>query len=264
MKPFTATVTASFNRDDIMNSFLVDAGLRRLVARALSLRVRSVRDLFDGAVFYGRTWKLFEQNAPLVEVPKLQDVQFDTRNRLIITGRAKIRAAPDAPFIENGFKLRTKIGTRDNGRIIGLLEPEIAVFAGEVKLHLLRNSVSYLNLIALFCSIARMPQGVGITVSYHKMMSCLYLIHHSLFQSLIPSLYSVRTSVKDWFDYTIPKFQPLYTFIPLQSPFKPKSNEKMNGFNLGEDNQVRSIEIKNGKLCFEVRLVARSKHYFIA
>lgn len=93
MKPFTATVTASFNREDIMNSFLVDAGLRRLVARALSLRVRSVRDLFDGAVFYGRTWKLFEQNAPLVEVPKLQDVQFDSRNRLILTGRAKIRVS---------------------------------------------------------------------------------------------------------------------------------------------------------------------------
>eukprot|EP00804_Cyclotella_cryptica_P001157 CCRYP_016997-RA/>CCRYP_016997-RA protein AED:0.34 eAED:0.34 QI:116/1/1/1/1/1/3/165/718 len=129
LKPFTATVTASFNREDIMESFLIDAGLRRLVARALSRRVRGLRDIFDGAVFYGRTWKLFEQNAPLVEVPKLKDVQFDSRNRLIITGRARIKAAPDAPSIENGFKLRTKIGTRANGRIIGLLEPEIAVFA---------------------------------------------------------------------------------------------------------------------------------------
>lgn len=63
-------------------------------------------------------------------MPKLQDVQFDARNRLIITGRARIKAAPDAPSIENGFKLRTKIGTRANGRIIGLLQPEIAVFAG--------------------------------------------------------------------------------------------------------------------------------------
>jgi hypothetical protein len=68
-----------------------------------------------------------------VEVPKLQDVQFDSRNRLIITGRARIKAAPDAPSIENGFKLRTKIGTRANGRIIGLLEPEIAVFAGKIE-----------------------------------------------------------------------------------------------------------------------------------
>ena len=132
LKPFTATVTASFNREDITESFLIDAGLRRLVARALSRRVRGLRDMFDGAVFYGRTWKLFEQNAPLVEVPKLQDVQFDSRNRLIITGRARIKAAPDAPSIENGFKLRTKIGTRANGRIIGLLEPEIAVFAGKI------------------------------------------------------------------------------------------------------------------------------------
>jgi Ca2+-binding EF-hand superfamily protein len=129
LKPFTATVTASWTREDIMDSFLIDAGLRRLVSRALSRRVRGIRDLFDGAVFYGRTWKLFEQNAPLVEVQKLEDVQFDLRDRLIITGRAKIKAAPDAPSIENGFKLRTKIGTRGNGRIIGLLRPEIAIFA---------------------------------------------------------------------------------------------------------------------------------------
>lgn len=122
-------MTASFTREDILDSFLIDAGLRRLVARALGRRVRGVRDFLDGAVFYGRTWKLFEQNSPLVEVPKLVDVQFDNRNRLVITGRAKIKASPDAPSIENGFKLRTKIGTRENGRIIGLLEPEIAVFA---------------------------------------------------------------------------------------------------------------------------------------
>jgi Ca2+-binding EF-hand superfamily protein len=129
LKPFTATVTASWNREDIMNSVLIDTGLRRLVARALSRRVRGIRDLFDGAVFYGRTWKLFEQNAPLVEVQKLEDVQFDWRDRLIITGRARIKTSPDAPSIENGFKLRTKIGTRGNGRIIGLLQPEIAIFA---------------------------------------------------------------------------------------------------------------------------------------
>jgi len=203
LKPFTATLTASFNREDIMNSVLVDAGLRRLVARALSVRVRGVRDLFDGAVFYGRNWKLFQQNAPLVEVPKLEDVQFDGRNRLIITGRARIKAAPDSPFIENGFKLRTKIGTRSNGRIIGLLEPEIAVFA-------------------------ECPKALESRV---------------------------RTSVKEWFDYTIPTLQPLYAFIPLQSPFKNK--DKMNGFNLGEDNQINSIEIKNGKLCFEFKAILR-------
>ena len=129
LKPFTATVTASWNREDILNSVLIDIGLRRLVARALSRRVRGIRDLFDGAVFYGRTWKNLEQNAPQVEVEKLEDVQFDFRDRLIITGRARIKTSPDAPSIENGFKLRTKIGTRGNGRIIGLLNPEIAIFA---------------------------------------------------------------------------------------------------------------------------------------
>ncbi len=129
LQPFTATVTASWNREDILNSVLIDIGLRRLVARALSRRVTGIRDLFDGAVFYGRTWKNLERNAPQVEVQKLEDVQFDWRDRLIITGRAKIRASPDALSIENGFKLRTKIGTRGNGRIIGLLQPEIAIFA---------------------------------------------------------------------------------------------------------------------------------------
>ena len=131
LKPFTATITASFNKDDIMDSFLIDAGLRRLVARALSRRVRGIRDLLDGAVFYGRTWKLLEKNAPQVEVAKLEDVHFDRRNRLIITGRAKIKEAlgyRHEPF-EQGFRLRTKIGTRANGRIIGLLQPEIAIFA---------------------------------------------------------------------------------------------------------------------------------------
>jgi hypothetical protein len=82
-------------------------------------------------VFYGRTWKLFENNAPQVEVAKLEDVHFDKRNRLVVTGRAKIKEALGYKHdpIEQGFKLRTKIGTRSNGRIIGLLEPEIAIFA---------------------------------------------------------------------------------------------------------------------------------------
>mmetsp|Transcript_957 Transcript_957/g.2288 ORF Transcript_957/g.2288 Transcript_957/m.2288 type:complete len:994 (+) Transcript_957:1-2982(+) len=203
LKPFTATITASFNREDILDSFVLDAGLRRLVARALSRRVRGVRDFLDGAVFYGRTWKLFEQSSPLVEVPKLQDVQFDKRDRLIITGRAKIKASPDAPSIENGFKLRTKIGTRDNGRIIGLLEPEIAIFA-----------------------------------------ECPKEIEEK-----------VREACKKWFDYTIPHFKPLYTYIPLVSPLK--KNDKLDGFNMGDDNQIKSIEIKNGKLRFEISAVLR-------
>mmetsp|Transcript_22188 Transcript_22188/g.44592 ORF Transcript_22188/g.44592 Transcript_22188/m.44592 type:complete len:1018 (-) Transcript_22188:1828-4881(-) len=203
LQPFTATVTASWNREDILNSVLIDIGLRRLVARALGRRVRGIRDLFDGAVFYGRTWKNLEQNAPQIEVLKLEDVQFDWKDRLIITGRAKIKTSPDAPAIENGFRLRTKIGTRGNGRIIGLLQPEIAIFA-------------------------ELPRDF---------------------------MNDMRTKCKEMFDYTLPRYEPLYTYIPLVSPLK--KNDKMDGFNMGEDNQLKSIEIKNGKLCFEFSAVLR-------
>ena len=55
---------------------------------------------------------------------------------------------------------------------------------------------------------------------------------------------------KDLFGYTIPTFQPIYTYIPLVSPLKKSDN--MDGFNLGDDNQIKSIDIKNGKLVFEV------------
>ncbi|GMI27521.1 hypothetical protein TeGR_g8327, partial [Tetraparma gracilis] len=91
------------------------------------LRVRTVRDLFDGAIFYGRTWDLNSPSAPLVEIPKLTNVEFDDKNKAIISGRAKIRAAPDAPVVESAFKLRTKLGTNGDGRYIKLEEPELAV-----------------------------------------------------------------------------------------------------------------------------------------
>lgn len=121
------TITASFNRKDILESVLLDDGLRRLVARALRRRVRSIRDLLDGAVFYGRTWNMASKQAPVVEVPKLTNVEFDKKNRLIITGRARVRTSPDQPFVENSFKLRTKLGTRENGQYIRLEEPELAL-----------------------------------------------------------------------------------------------------------------------------------------
>ena len=205
LKPFTATLTCSFNRDDIMESILLDTGLRRLVARALSRRVRGVRDLLDGAVFYGRTWKTLEQNAPLVEIAKLENVQFDNRNRLIITGRAKIKEALGYKHdpIEQGFKVRTKIGTRSYGQIIGLLEPEIAIF----------------------------------------------------FECPKEFEMNVRDKFREWFGYTIPVLQPLYTFIPLVSPLK--KNDDMDGFNLGEDNQIKFIDIKNGKLLIEFSALLR-------
>lgn len=77
------------------------------------------------------------------------------------------------------------------------------------------------------------------------------------FYSLFPSdtridFISVRDKCKEWFGYTIPSFQPLYTYIPLVSPLK--KNDNMDGFNLGEDNQIKYIDIKNGKLLIEVRL----------
>ena len=43
LEPFTATINGSFNREDIINSFLLDAGLRRLVMRALRRRVGFLR-----------------------------------------------------------------------------------------------------------------------------------------------------------------------------------------------------------------------------
>ena len=68
LEPFTLTFKGSFDRNDFMNSFLLDSGLRRLVARALRLRVRSIRDLLDGAMFYGRQWNMASAEAPMVEV----------------------------------------------------------------------------------------------------------------------------------------------------------------------------------------------------
>ncbi len=121
------TITGSFNREDILESILLDDGLRRLVARALRRRVRSIRDLLDGAVFYGRTWNMASKQAPVVEVPKLTNIEFDSKDRLIITGRARVRTSPDQPFVENSFKLRTKLGTRENGQYIRLAEPELAL-----------------------------------------------------------------------------------------------------------------------------------------
>lgn len=121
------TLKGSFTREDILESVLLDDGLRRLVARALRRRVRGLRDLLDGAVFYGRAWNMASKQAPVVEVPKLTNIEFDDNDKMIITGSAKIRTSPDQPMVENSFKLRTKIGTRENGQYIRLEEPEIAL-----------------------------------------------------------------------------------------------------------------------------------------
>lgn len=93
----------------------------------------------------------------------------------------------------------------------------------------------------------------------------MQLIKFSISQILLSKTYnlatplflrSIRSTCKKWLGYTIPILQPLYTFIPLVSPLK--KDDDMDGFNLGEDNQIKSITIKNGKLRFEVRKGARS------
>lgn len=127
LEPFTATVTGSFNQDDIMTSHLLDAALRRLVAQALKRRVRSIRDFIDGAIFHGRSWKMSSKTAPSVQVLELTNVEFDDQNKLILTGRVRVQARQELPFIENSFKLRTKLGTRRDGRFIRLVEPELAL-----------------------------------------------------------------------------------------------------------------------------------------
>ena len=125
LEPLTATVRGSFTREDVMGSFLLDAGLRLLVARAIRVRVRSFRDVVDGAYFFGRQWKMTSKTAPVVQVLGLSNIEF-SGEKMILTGRARIRTSPDAPVVTNTFKVRTKIGTGNNGHTIGLREPELA------------------------------------------------------------------------------------------------------------------------------------------
>jgi len=127
LEPFMVNVTGAVTPADAMNSPLVDAGLRQLVARALRRRVGSLRDFLEGAVWYGRSFKLISGTGPVVQVPKLTSVELDDVGRLIITGRARVRDRPDGQAIENGFKVRTRIGTRQDGRVIRLVEPELAL-----------------------------------------------------------------------------------------------------------------------------------------
>ena len=126
LEPFTVTIEGSFNRDDIMTSPLLEDALSRLISMVLRRRVRSVRDTLDLAVLFGRGYKLTSKNAPFTQITDLTNVEFDSKNRLIMTGRAKVRTRPGAPTIEQGFKVRAKLGTRKNGRFIRLEEPELA------------------------------------------------------------------------------------------------------------------------------------------
>jgi len=126
LEPFTVTTRGSFNSDDIIDSFWLTAGLKALVRTVIRRRVGSFRDFSDQAVFYGRQWKLRSESAPFID-PEITKVEFDKNNRLVVTGRARIRTNPGAPIIEQGFKVRTKIGTRKGGRFIKVVEPELAL-----------------------------------------------------------------------------------------------------------------------------------------
>ena len=109
-----------------MNSFLLDRGLRLLVARVLRVRLRKFRDVTDGAYFFGRQWKLTSKAAPAVQVLDLSKVEFDKNDKMVVTGRARIRTGPNAPVVTNTFKVRTKIGTGKKGQAIRVEEPELA------------------------------------------------------------------------------------------------------------------------------------------
>jgi len=202
LEPFTLTATGSFKKDDIMESVLLQAGLKRLVARALRRRVRSFRDIVDGAHFFGRTWTLASKEAPQVDLPEITNVEFDAQDRMIITGRARLRTSLTAPEINNAFKLRTKFGTREDGRMIRLDEPELALVV-ECPRVIERN-------IVLICKSLGLP---------------------------------------------IPKRpEPLYTYFPLVSNVKVSEND---GFDLGQDNCIKTIEIRNGSLRFEICSILR-------
>lgn len=128
LEPFTTTISGSFDREDIMHSNLIDAGLRQLVRRVLRNRVGFLRDFLEGAVFKGRSWKTFgDEGGPRVEIPEVTNVEFDENDKLIISGRVRVRTKPESPVIDQSFKIRTSIGTRKNGRFIRLEEPELAL-----------------------------------------------------------------------------------------------------------------------------------------
>lgn len=51
--------------------------------------------------------------------------------------------------------------------------------------------------------------------------------------------------------------KPLYFFFPISSPFRKTEDPENDGFDLGEDNQIKSIYIKDSALRFELSAVLR-------
>lgn len=202
LEPFSVTMNGSFTREDVMGSFVLDAGLKLLVARTLRVRTRSFRDIVDGAMFFGRKYRLNTKAAPLVEVLGLSNVEFDSNDKMVITGRAKIRASTSAPIITQTFKLRTKVGTGRNGQNIRLVEPELAF-------------------------VFECPKGV-----------------ENALTTVCDKLGKQRP----------PRPEPIYSFFPIYSPFKVDENA---GYDMGEDNRLKRIFIKDGKLRLEMTSVLR-------
>ena len=98
-----------------------------LVACVLQRRVRSWRNLVDGAVFYGRTWTAASSAAPQVEVPCLESIEFDDRNRAVVGRRFLLQTLPNAPTMKNAFKQRFRLRTRAGGSVIRLRNLELAL-----------------------------------------------------------------------------------------------------------------------------------------
>ncbi|CAJ1901698.1 unnamed protein product [Cylindrotheca closterium] len=203
LEPFSVTINGAFTREDVMGSFVLDAGLKLLVARTLRVRTRSFRDVVDGALFFGRKYRLNTKAAPLVEVLGLSNVEFDSNDKMVITGRAKIRSSPTAPIITQTFKLRTKVGTGRNGQNIKLVEPELAF-------------------------VFECPKGIE---------NALYPIFDKLGKPRPP------------------RPEPIYSFFPIYSPIKVEDENA--GYDMGEDNRLKRIFIKDGKLRLEMTSVLR-------
>ena len=66
--------------------------------------------------------------------------------------------------------------------------------------------------------------------------------------------FSVVSIWKTLFQKTPVRPEPIYTYFPLVSPLKQTEDD---GFNLGEDNCIKDIYIKNGALRFEISAVLR-------
>jgi hypothetical protein len=186
-------------------------------------------------MFKGRSWKTFGDETgggPRVEIPELTNVEFDENDKLILTGRARVQTSPDAAVINQSFKFRTSIGTRKNGRFIRLEEPELAL--------VIECPESWEKKFVNFCA-----------------PPFLFVHDHSLtFTTMccISSDASIERVCDALSIEAPPKPSPLYTFFPIYSPFKLQDDD---GFDLGEDNSITSLYIKDGALRFELSAVLR-------